>query len=324
MNRITYFHRNIKAGYSINKVTQTFVRGIPDKEEYYVPCRRASLRDILRNMWFVYKRRDKHGINHVTGDIHYCILALIGCKSVLTIHDTVALHFAEGGRVKKFIQEWLWFRLPLKYATKVVAISEATKNSLRKYTRRDDIVVIHNAIDPMFHEGKRLPNNIPQILLIGTSGNKNLLRTFDALKGIKCKVLIIGPLSVEQKDSLNRNKIYYENSCGLSDEQILDAYIRCDVVSFISLFEGFGMIIVEANKVGRPVICSDIPVLREVAGDAALFVNPTDIEDMHRGFEQILKDEDLQQDLVARGFENAKWFDVKEIQKQWLDFYEVL
>lgn len=322
--RVVYFHRNKNAGFSINKVTQTVIRDFADKEEFELPCFGASPQTILRNLWFVWRHRSKKNINHVTGDVQYAILALRGCKSVLTCHDTVSLDYRKLSWLKRIFFEWMWYRLPLKYATKVVAISEATKNSLRKYTRRDDIVVIHNAIDPMFHEGKRLPNNIPQILLIGTSGNKNLLRTFDALKGIKCKVLIIGPLSVEQKDSLNRNKIYYENSCGLSDEQILDAYIRCDVVSFISLFEGFGMIIVEANKVGRPVICSDIPVLREVAGDAALFVNPTDIEDMHRGFEQILKDEDLQQDLVARGFENAKRFDVKEIQKQWLDFYEVL
>ena len=84
------------------------------------------------------------------------------------------------------------------------------------------------------------------------------------------------------------------------------------------------MIVVEANKVGRPVICSDIPVLREVAGGGAFFVNPTDVVDMHQGFERVLSDLELQKSLVEKGFKNAERFDVKEIQKQWLDFYKSL
>jgi len=322
---LIYFHRNLKAGYSINKVTQTFVRGIPDKEEYYVPCRRASLRDILRNMWFVYKRRDKHGINHVTGDIHYCILALIGCKSVLTIHDTVALHFAEGGRVKKFILEWLWFRLPIRFATKVVCISEETKRCILPFTKRDDIEVIHNAIDPIFETKLKDESKPPyNVLFIGANPNKNLERTVLALKDIPCKLTIIGKLNQEQIDFLIQSGIDYIVKSGLSDEEMIREYEDCDIVSFISLFEGFGMIIIEANKVGRPVICSDIPVLKEVAGEGAFFVNPTDVADMHRGFERVLSDSELRKSLVEKGFKNAERFDVKKIQKQWLEFYKTV
>ena len=321
---ITYFHRNTAAGYSINKVTQTFVRGIPDKEEFYVPYPQASLRGVLGNLWYVFKHRNKQGVNHVTGDIHYCILALRGCKSVLTIHDTVSLHFATGGKIKKFIMEWIWFRLPIKYATKVVCISEETRRSVSLLTKRTDIEVIHNAIDPIFETREAPHHDIPKVLLIGTSPNKNLLRTFDALKGIQCQVEIIGKLSEEQLASLNANQIQYSNRVGLSDAQILDAYAESDIVSFVSLFEGFGMIVVEANTVGRPVICSNIPVLQEVGGDAALFVNPLDVDDMHRGFGRLIADSALREALVARGFENAKRFDVDQIRQQWRSFYESL
>jgi glycosyltransferase involved in cell wall biosynthesis len=321
---IVYFHRNRAAGYSIHKVTQTVIRDIEDKEEYELPYHSPSPLAVIKNMWFVYRHRRKDSINHVTGDVQYAILALGGCKSVLTCHDTVSLDFRKLGYLKRIFFEWLWYRLPLKYATKVVAISDSTRECLKRYTKRNDIEVIPNAIDPIF-EPREMPRHaIPQVLLIGTSPNKNLLCTFDSLKGIKCQVDIIGKLSADQLASLKANRIEYSNRVGLSDTQILDAYAQSDVVSFVSLFEGFGMIIVEANKVGRPVICSDIPVLREVGGEAALFVNPHDVEDMHQGFERIIADSALRELLVARGYENAKRFNVDRIRQQWKSFYESL
>lgn len=321
---IVYFHRNHAAGYSIRKVTQTVIRDIEDKEEYELPYYSPSPLAVLKNLWFVYRHRRKDAINHVTGDVQYAILALGGCRSVLTCHDTVSLDFRKMSFLKRLFFEWLWYRLPLKRATKIVAISENTKKCLQRYTRRDDIEVIHNAIDPIFVRKDRPHHEIPQILLIGTSPNKNLVRTFEALKGIKCEVTIIGTLSEEQTASLKENQIVFTNRTGLSDAEIVEAYAQCDIVSFESLFEGFGMIVVEANQVGRPVICSDIPVLREVGGDAALFVDPEDVEDMHAGFERLIGAARLQEELVARGFENAKRFDVGLIQQQWRTFYESL
>lgn len=322
--KIIYFHRNHCAGYSINKVTQTVIRDFKDKEEYELPYFGPSPLTVLRNMWFVWRHRRKGCINHVTGDVQYAILALGGCKSVLTCHDTVSLDYRKLSWLKRLFFEWVWYRLPLKYATKVVAISEATRKSLMKYTKRNDIEVIHNAVDPIFHPYNRFRNDKPVVLVIGTSENKNLERTFEALKGLDCSVNIIGKMTQEQEYVLHKNGIEYQNSIGLTDVQLSDAYIHCDVVSFISLFEGFGMIVVEANKVGRPVICSDIPVLREVAGEGAFFVNPTDVVDMHQGFERVLSDLELQKSLVEKGFKNAERFDVKEIQKQWLDLYKSL
>lgn len=319
---IVYFHRNKKAGYSINKVTQTVVRGFDDKEEFELPYFGPSPITIIKNLWFVYNHRRKDAINHVTGDVQYAILALFGCKSVLTCHDTVSLDYRHLPFFKRLFFEWFWYRLPLIMSTKVVAISEETKRCLKQYTNRDDIVVIHNAVDPLFVMYPPQENIMPIVLLIGTGENKNLIRTFDALKGFKCHVVIIGALSLEQRECLTKNNLSYECKSGLSDEQVVEEYAKCDVVSFISLFEGFGMIIVEANKVGRPVICSDIPVLREVAGNSALFVNPMDVEEMHRGFGWILEDMELRKELVEKGFKNAERFEVSHIRQQWKDFYK--
>jgi len=323
--RRLFFHRNLKAGYSINRVTQTVISGIPERQEYFVPYVGASLKAILGNLLYVWRHRDPSAVHHITGDIHYCILALIGCKSVLTIHDTVPLDYNQLPQLKKLLMEWLWFRLPLRLATKVVCISESTKRYVMRYTNRQDIEVIHNAVDPAFQEKpyRDDQDGVPTVLMIGTYPNKNLIRTFEALKGLKCKVVIIGRLSMAQQETLAACQLDYVQKEGLSDAQIVEAYESCDIVSFISLFEGFGMIVIEANKVGRPVICSDIPVLREVAGDAALFVNPNDVEDMRKGFEQLLSDDGtLRQSLVHKGFVNVQRFEVSAIRQQWLALYD--
>lgn len=322
MLRVTYFHRSKKNGYSINKVTQSLIREIPNKKEYYVPRSRASLFDIIANLRFVRKNRDRGGINHITGDIHYCILALVGCKSVLTVHDTVLVDYLPGSWLKKKIFEWLWYRIPLKLATKVVCISESTRKSLSRYTDRKDMVVVHNAIDPTFRKEEPPHNTVPRILIIGTNPNKNVERTLRALSGTPCHVTIIGKLSRDQEALLADLKIDYSCKSDLTDGQIVEEYAACDIVSFVSLFEGFGMPVIEANAVGRPIVCSSIEVLREIAGDAALFVNPHSVEDIRNSFSRLIHDSDLQKDLVRKGFENIRRFDPREQGARLLSVYE--
>lgn len=325
MVKITYFHRNLKSGYSINKVTQTIIKDIDDKEEYYVPYCGASFLTILRNIIFVFYHRNVKGINHITGDIHYCILGLLGCKSVLTIHDTVSLDFNRLPTFKKKIIEWLWFRIPLMFATKVVCISEATKKSVLQYTNRKDILVVYDAIDPSFKTLPKIFNcTKPRVLIIGTNPNKNLERTIKGLNGIDCKLVIIGKIDKNIHQLLTNYNIDFENKFNLSDNEILIEYEKCDIVSFISLFEGFGMLIIEANKVGRPVICSNIPVLREVADGSALFVDPYNIDKIHDAFNLLINDSTLQNKLVKQGLENVKRFNDALVRHKWCDVYNNL
>ena len=325
MNRIVYFHRSIDTGVSIYRVTQTVIRNFNNRVEYRVPYSGTSPINIIRNIWFVWRHRDKNAINHVTGDVHYCIMALIGCKSVLTIHDTVTVDFQEHTFLERFLLKWIWFRIPLFLATKVVCISESTKNSVLKYTSRKDIEVIHNAISPDFVNIPSPPfRKKARILFIGTSPNKNLRRCIDALKGVDCMIVLVGRMNDELKEYLLGNNCQFENLVDLSDEQIIEEYRKCDIVSFVSLFEGFGMIIIEANKVGRPIICSDIPVLKEVAGDSALFVNPLDVESIHSGYQKLINDENLRSSLIERGLKNVTRFDSVMITNRWMALYDRL
>ncbi len=322
MDFITFFHRNPKAGFSINKVTQTVISGFESKEEFYLPYFGGSVSVVIKNIFFTWKNKNRAAINHMTGDAQYVVLALMGCKCVLTVHDTVSLAFNKMGRIKKLLFEWLWYRLPLRFATKVVCISEETRKCVEKYTSRRDLVVIHNAIDPLFEkQEKDLSAKPKNVLLIGTNPNKNIERTIEALKDFDCVVTIIGKLSESQINVLKECRITYYNKSGLTDQQMVEEYGKSDLVSFISLFEGFGMIVIEANKVGRPVICSDIPVLKEVAGEAALFVNPHDVEDMKKGFDRLFNDAQLRKDLVEKGYANIERFTVDNIRKEWIQLY---
>lgn len=325
MKPLVLFHRNQDSGYSMNKVCQNYLKHFSDYKEYFMPCSRVSLQGIIRNLIFTYKNRNKNGVNHVTGDVHYCILALIGCTSALTIHDTVTLDFNKTTYLKKKIIEMLWFKLPLKLATKVVCISEQTKNSIQKYTSRTDIEVIHNSVeDDIQCQPFRDFSSPFKVLLIGTKENKNLLKTFEALRDLDCEITIIGNLCVSQQEYLESHKMSYYTKSNLSDEELIQEYYNTDIVSFCSLYEGFGMPVIEANKAGKIVICSNIDVLKEVAGNGAYIVDPYDVMDIRRAFETLSNDCSIQKEYYIRGIENSKKYSSNKIASVWKSFYNTL
>lgn len=325
MNELIFFHRSQKSAFSINKVTQTIISHIENKKEIFVPYTGTAIKSICGNIAKCYNNRNKKGINHITGEIYYCTLGLIGCKSIITIHDTVSIDFQKGSKLKKLILELLWYRIPLKIADRVICISEETRKCVQHYTNRSDIVVIHNAVDPdIEHRPKVFNRECPRILIIGTNPNKNIERTVKALRDINCKVVIIGKLKPSQIDALRDNQIDYENKIGLSNAEVREEFYNCDIVSFISLFEGFGMPVIEANKAGRVIITSNIPVIKEVGGNSAYYVNPNNTNEIHEAFIEIITNSNLRKNLISRGLENIKQYEWTSILPQWLNVYNSL
>ena len=320
---ITFFYRNPKVGYSIKKVSDLFVCMMKNKEIFEMPSQYASIKGVIKNMLFTFKHRNRTGINHITGDVHYCILPLIFCKTVLTVHDTVLYEHSKG--IKRLLFKYLWYKIPLMFASKIVCISETTRQKISQFTNREDISVIGNSIDPKLVKTPYVFNSLePRILIIGTNWNKNIVRTVKALAGIKCKIIIIGSLSFEQETILKADNIVYENKCGLSDEEIINEYKNCDIVSFCSVFEGFGMPIIEANAVGRPVITSDISPMKEVAGGSALLADPYNVDDIRCKMMCLLTEEKVRQRCIELGYENAKKYSQSNIVNQYLHIYSQL
>jgi glycosyltransferase involved in cell wall biosynthesis len=253
-------------------------------------------------------------VYHITGDIHYLALGLIGRKVVLTVHDLAPLLRKKG--LGRAVFKLLWYTWPMKIAKVTTAISEATKRELVEHTGADPdkIVVIPVCISPDF---KPCPKSWPQpperpvVLMVGTKPNKNLERMFLALQGIDVEVRIMGRLDRVQRESFERTGVLFRELGLLSDEEVVQAYRDCDLLAFASTYEGFGMPIVEAQAVGRPVLTSNHPPMSDIAGEGALLVDPEDIVSMQTAFFQIINAGDLRETLVKKGFASIqKYFSV--------------
>jgi glycosyltransferase involved in cell wall biosynthesis len=102
---------------------------------------------------------------------------------------------------------------------------------------------------------------------------------------------------------------------------MVDAYERADLVIFVSLAEGFGMPIIEAQAVGRPVIVSNLSPMKEVAGEGALAVDPFDIEAIRSAIRTVIEDGQLRHRMIAAGLENVKRFNAEVVAGQYAQLY---
>ncbi len=291
-----------------------------DVHHIEVPNSGADPKSAFKNLQFISK--NKNQINHITGHINYGALAL-GRKGILTVHDIGSAFY--GASLHKLYIKIFWFWLPALMVRKITVISHFSKKELSELIpfAKNKIVVIHNPVNSnLQHCPKPFNKENPVLLHIGTKSNKNLERTIEALEGIKCRLIIIGALSEEQANLLARYKINYTSRKHLPFSEIKAVYEECDLVSFVSLYEGFGMPVIEAQKVGRPVLTSSIEPITEVAGDAACLVNPESVEEIRQGFLKIINDKDFREKLVEKGRENVKRFQLKEIASQYLQLYK--
>ena len=132
---ITFFIRSKQGAISIGKLFRPLIAEIgktEDVETYYMPSASYGIKGIIQNLWFTYCHRNKHGINHVTGDCHFIIFALMGCKTVLTVHDLgfYTEPLIKKNRLKRLFIYYLQVYFPIKLATRVIAISEKTKQEI--------------------------------------------------------------------------------------------------------------------------------------------------------------------------------------------------
>jgi len=218
----------------------------------------------------------------------------------------------------------LYFDIPLKRCALITTISEETRDQIMEefpFTS-EKIVVIADPIPQGYDSRPRIFNSeYPQILQVGTAPHKNVGRVVQALRGLPCKLHIIGPLNNEICTLLESNGIDYENSVNLDDAEMVNAYDRADLVVFVSYAEGFGMPIIEAQAMGRPVIVSNLSPMREVAAAGALTVDPFDIQAIKSAIHQIINDDSVRRKIALAGQENVKRFSAQVIAGQYAELY---
>jgi glycosyltransferase involved in cell wall biosynthesis len=142
-----------------------------------------------------------------------------------------------------------------------------------------------------------------------------------ALGGLRCKLMVIGPLNNSQVACLKTNEIDFQNLVNLDRPTLIECYRKCDIVMFASTFEGFGMPILEGNAVGRPVITGNITSMPEVAADAACLVDPYSVQQIRDAVLAIKDDEVYRDDLITKGFANLVRFDPNLIAQLYLNVY---
>lgn len=325
---IIFFHRNKKCGYSIYKVFSTIENELKKQgeeiKEYFMPSPKSMPWDIIKNSIYTYRHRNRNDINHISGHIHDVIIGLLGCKTVLTIHDLVFIDNVKNP-IKRFYKWLFWLYIPIKLADKVTCISNETKRKVLYHINTNNVTVIYNPLDPAFkYTPKSFNEKSPIVLHIGTFWNKNLERTIMALEGINCHLRIIGKLDNRIIQLLNEKKINFSNVVDLTDDEIRQEYINCDIVNFPSIYEGFGMPIIEGQKTGRVVITSNIEPIKEISGNAVVYVNPYDINSIKDAYINVINNSRLREELINKGLTNTKRFNSKVIANQYLELYKSL
>lgn len=323
-NHIVYFFRKPFTDYfSIEELFGFIQSALPSdihSTNYYL---KNPSKGIVKRMASCFEVINKQGdVNHITGDVHFIALFMKKKQTVLTIHDLEVLKRLKG--ISRFIIKFFWFTLPSKRVRYITVISEFTKQELLKIIKinPDKVKVIHNAISPAIkYHHKEFNKSKPNILHVGTAHNKNLERLIEAISGLNVKLTILGHLREHQTQLLEKYKIDFENYFSLPYQHVIKRYQEADIVSFVSLYEGFGLPIIEANAIGRPVITSTVTSMPEVAGNAALLVEPTNVSEIRNAIVKIIENESVRNNLIEAGKENVKRFLPANIAEKYAALY---
>jgi glycosyltransferase involved in cell wall biosynthesis len=325
--QIVYFLRQPAPGnHSIERVFETVRGALPEcwaPKVVHCPTPAHSRWWLVTGIAAAWAERGQ--VNHIVGDVHYAALGLPGSRCILTVHDLNHLDQLQG--IRRALYRLVYFSVPLWHCAVITAISEATRDRLVEEfpLTAGRVVVVPDPIPRGYEFQSGVFNSdYPRILQVGTAPHKNVGRLVHAIAGLPCKLHIIGKLSDELRGHLNANRIDFENSVNIRDEEMLEAYVRSDLVVFASLAEGFGMPIIEANAVGRPVVTSSIEPMASVAGAAACLVDPLDTTSIRSGIVRVIQDLGYRERLVRLGLENAKRFSAETIAQSYLALYQEL
>lgn len=321
---VTYFFRKRRSNaFSIESLfdnisSQVTIQNQVSSHKVEVP----TVRNVVANIFKSGAQQSQ--INHITGDIHYVALGMKKRNTILTIHDCVFLTRYSKRSLKYWLFKFFWYQLPIWRASTVTVISEKTKRELIRLTGvdADKIKVVPNFFDPRFEfEPKEFNTAKPRILQIGSKSNKNIHKLAEALKGITCELHIVGELDDATTEVLKENKIEYYSYSNLSFSALKEQYRACDMVVFASTYEGFGLPILEACAVGRPLLTSRISPMDEISDDAACKVNPYNVLDIRRGIIRIITDTDYRDQLVNNGWKLRYRYSISNVTNQYTDIY---
>jgi len=249
-------------------------------------------------------------------------------RFVFTLHDLNHLCVRDNSNALKRFYYRRVIRPACHQAAFVLTVSEYSKREICAWAKvsEEKVINVGNGVGPPFTEpGEKYDPGYPYLLYVGSrKPHKNLLRLLKAysLSGVRKDVRLVlsGELDQQMSDELDRLQLReVVVFMDLSDNAFLsDVYRGALAFLFPSLYEGFGLPPVEAMACGVPVLTSNVCALPEVVGDAAVLVNPVDVEAIADGIRRLVNDSALREELRRKGLLRVKRFSWPETaRKTW-------
>lgn len=276
---------------------------------------------------------EKYKIDICFFPAHFCPLIRKKTKYIIVIHDMAHKFnkFAKGFFRRLYIN--IYLGQSIKRASAIITVSENSKRDILKaypFLDENKIFVIPEAVESKFYQNKfskerlkllrekyKIKDDI--VLYVGKiEERKNILTILKVadilfLKGLKVKFLLIGnkgykgynKLKKEINKRLKRNVIHIEY---VNDSELIDFYNLAKVFLFPSFYEGFGLPVLEAMRLGLPVVTSNTSSLPEIVGEGGIMHDPTDYESFAKSIERLLEDEEFYNKMKEKSLNQAKKF----------------
>lgn len=278
-------------------------------------------------------------------DLFHCLSSYmpafdIHIPSVVTIHDLKYLLFPDffNNRLKVFYYSWI-IRRGIRKAKRIIAISESTKKDLIALgAPAEKVSVIYEASSIPLSNTKvnskvlNISDNKPFLLFVGDNRpHKNIARIIQAHQrllnklGETCPLFVFAGPNFEalHKKYAGREKLRKLVFLGsVSEEILVGLYKRAIALVYPSLYEGFGLPILEAMSVGIPVITSNLSSMPEVAGQAAMLINPYSVDQLAEAIIKIVQDKTERERLRRLGVHRVRKFSWKKAARMTVEIYE--
>jgi len=261
-------------------------------------------------------------------------------KTIVTIHGLEYEFCKEGYAWWERLYMHFSIRHSCQVASTVICVSENTKRDVMKFygVAEEKIGVIYEGFSQPTTNSQQLTTKIqkPHLLFIGRlEARKNIVRIIEAFEMLKEKYKIPHQLILVGKPGYRYRKI----RCKIYDSRFRNeiqevGYVReeekwellrgADVFLFPTLYEGFGIPVLEAQSVGVPVVVSNVSSLPEVAGDGAVYVDPLSVESIAAGIQKVLTDKSLRDAIIEKGLKNAERFSWKKCAEKIGEMFQKL
>lgn len=288
-----------------------------------------------------------HIIDHSDGHLLYWLNKLPQPK-IITCHDLINLIHPETFKGRSIfprvsMTSWNFAVKGMRYADRIIAVSSNTAKDITNYLHipEQSIATVPNAVSSQFSpipqaeiDSYRQQRNITNrefcLLNVGSNNSrKNISLILEAIAILKSRNLPIrfwktgADFNLEQKSFIAANDltgcVTYLGKPVL--EELIKIYNAADVLVSPSFYEGFGLTVLEAMACGTPVITSNVTSLPEVAGDAAILINPTEVEEIVTAILRLQAEPQTRQTLIDRGLSRVKQFTWEETASRVAEIY---